>query len=168
MLILPENLRPELKKPLGKLHRSFRDVRIGGGVFLITVGDVTTSNALKSGFKPDISIIDNRVQRRSSDEKLEDNATILRSENPPGTITSGLWRTIEHAIRSSTETGERYMIVVDGEEDLAVLPSILLAPPNARILYGQPNEGVVIVEVEKVVKRARELIKNFEEAENGD
>lgn len=134
-----------------------------GDSFLITVGDVTTRNALEHGLKPDISIIDNRIQRRDSDHEFNDTATIIRSTNPPGTITEDLWNSIKKAI-DGARAGERFMIVVDGEEDLAVLPSILMAPADTVILYGQPDEGVVLVRAIETRKRAQELIKNFEEA----
>lgn len=162
MYILPEKLRAELKKPLGELHESFRNIDVGDS-FLITVGDVTTRNALEHGLKPDVSIIDNRIQRMDSDHEFNDTATIIRSTNPPGTITEDLWNSIKKAIDGSRR-GERFMIVVDGEEDLAVLPSILMAPADTVILYGQPNEGVVLVRAMETRKRAEELIKNFEEA----
>jgi len=42
---------------------------------------------------------------------------------------------------------ERIKIVVDGEEDLATLPAILYAPLGSAVVYGQPNEGSVLVEV---------------------
>ena len=44
------------------------------------------------------------------------------------------------------------LIVVDGEEDLLALPSILFAPINTHVLYGQPNAGLVIVSVTESLK----------------
>jgi len=38
-------------------------------------------------------------------------------------------------------------IFVNGEEDLLVLPVCIHAPENAVVLYGQPNEGLVIVQI---------------------
>jgi hypothetical protein len=38
-------------------------------------------------------------------------------------------------------------ITVDGEEDLLVLPVCMSAPENSVVLYGQPNEGLVLVHV---------------------
>ncbi len=37
--------------------------------------------------------------------------------------------------------------MVDGEEDLATLPAILYAPLGSAVVYGQPNEGSVLVMV---------------------
>jgi uncharacterized protein (UPF0218 family) len=36
---------------------------------------------------------------------------------------------------------------VNGEEDLLVIPVCIHAPENAIVLYGQPNEGLVIVKI---------------------
>ena len=38
-------------------------------------------------------------------------------------------------------------ITVFGEEDLLVLPVCIHAPDNSIVLYGQPNEGLVLVEI---------------------
>ena len=54
------------------------------------------------------------------------------------------------------------LVLVDGEEDLAVLPLILILPDSSVILYGQPNEGVVFCEVNPTLrKKAEELLSCF-------
>lgn len=166
MLILQKKLRSELKKPLGDLYSSFHEARnkLPDDKFIISVGDVTTKNLIESKKYPKLGIIDNRIQRKDSDHEIDYQTTILNAKNPPGTITTDLWETIDQALKSSLNSEQNYLIVVDGEEDLAVLPCILLAPEDSIILYGQPNEGVVVVEVGAVKKKAEELINKFEEA----
>ena len=44
------------------------------------------------------------------------------------------------------------MILVDGEEDLLALPAIFLAPINSLVLYGQPNQGFVLVKITDTVR----------------
>lgn len=44
-------------------------------------------------------------------------------------------------------------ILIDGEEDLLVLPAIIYAPLGARVYYGQPGEGLVEVVVTHRKKR---------------
>jgi uncharacterized protein (UPF0218 family) len=165
VLILQKELRSELKEPLGNLYASLEEVKdsLSQYDYIISVGDVTTRNLIESKVYPRLGIIDNRIQRKDSDHEIEYKATILNAENPPGTITKDLWETIDYAI-SSSNSKENFLIVVKGEEDLAVLPSILMAPKNTVILYGQPNEGLVVVEAENVKKKAEELINEFEEA----
>jgi hypothetical protein len=41
----------------------------------------------------------------------------------------------------------RTRIIVEGEEDLAVIPLICLLPENSLVVYGQPDEGVVAIRV---------------------
>ena len=167
MLMLTKELRSKLKDPLGNLYTSLNEVKnsLAKYDYIISVGDVTTRNLIESQVYPRLGIIDNRIQRKDSDHEIEYQATILNAENPPGTITKDLWETIDHAISSSSNSKENFLIVVEGEEDLAVLPSILMAPENAVVLYGQPNEGLVVVEANKLKKKAEELINEFEEAQ---
>ena len=162
MLKLEENLRSEFKKPLGKLYSSFDDAinDIQMAKFLISVGDATTKNLIENKLYPNISIIDNLIQRKNHNYKITYTDNILRAKNPPGTITTNLWETIEKAINNSTKK-KNQLIVVEGEEDLAVLPCILLAPDESVVLYGQPNEGLVFVNVNSVKNKADELIKLF-------
>lgn len=164
--MLKKELRSELKEPLGNLYLSLEEVKdsLSQYDYVISVGDVTTRNLIESKIYPQLGIIDNQIQRKNSDYEIEYKATILNAENPPGTITKDLWETIDYAISSSKNSKEKFLIVVKGEEDLAVLPSILMAPKNTVLLYGQPNEGLVVVEAENAKKKAEELINEFEEA----
>ncbi|KZX17160.1 hypothetical protein MBCUT_03920 [Methanobrevibacter cuticularis] len=170
MLHLEKNLRDELKRPFGRLYSSFDDAidDIRSSKFLISVGDSTTNNLINVGIYPNISIIDNLIQRKIHNHEIIYTENILRAKNPPGTITDDLWETIELAINKSIHNdngddgeNQNHLIVVDGEEDLAVLPVIILAPEETIVLYGQPNEGLVFVNVSDVKTRANELIKKF-------
>lgn len=162
MLKLEKNLRSEFKKPLGKLYSSFEDAisDIKMAKFLISVGDATTKNLVENQLYPNIGIIDNLIQRKNHDYKIIYTDNILRAKNPPGTITDDLWETIEKAINNSIQRKSQ-LIFIDGEEDLAVLPCILMAPEDSVVLYGQPNEGLVFVNVNSVKNKANELIKLF-------
>ena len=64
--------------------------------------------------------------------------------NPRGNITPSLMRAVDDAMR----TGEG-RILVKGEEDLATLYCIAVAPIGALVIYGQPKKGMVVVEVAK-------------------
>ncbi|MBZ9570997.1 DUF359 domain-containing protein [Methanobrevibacter sp. TMH8] len=163
MLILDKNLRDEFKKPLGEVYPIFDNAipKIKSSKFLISVGDATTNNLLKNKIYPNISIIDNLIQRKDHDHDIIYTENFLNAENPPGTITDDLWETIELAISNATKNNERQLIIVEGEEDLAVLPCILLAPENSIVLYGQPNEGLVFLNVSDVKDRANELIQSL-------
>ena len=152
----------ELKKPLGKLYPNFEDAidDIVSSEYFISVGDATFNNLIKYELYPNIGIIDNLIQRENHVHDIIPVDELLRAENPPGTITEDLWETIEHAIELSDD-GDSHIILVEGEEDLAVLPCILLAPEETVILYGQPTEGLVLLNVSDLKDKAQELINGF-------
>jgi hypothetical protein len=168
VLILKNELRSEFKKPFGKIYPSIIDAKedlknsLGKEGILISIGDVTTQNMLNAGMVPDIGIIDDRIERHVSENKIRYDNITLKAENPPGTITDDLQSKIEEAF-NSVENG-KVLIVVEGEEDLAVIPCLIMAPKGSVIFYGQPGEGVVLCEVDKVKKTAEDLIEKLEEA----
>lgn len=157
-------MRPLLKRPLGELFaeadeaierlRKLRPTR------LIAVGDITTAELLAAGIKPDIVIVDFKVMRSPASDDIRraidsHPARVLWVRNPAGTITPELRDALETASPPAK-------IIVDGEEDLAVLPAALAAPVGSVVAYGQPNEGLVLVIVTEQKKREfRGLLKLF-------
>jgi len=169
VLVLKKECRKKFKKPFGKIYPSVDDINrsIFKDHFIISIGDETTNNLLNADLIPKIGIIDNTIKRKISKHKIEYSALTLNTFNPPGTITHDLWKTIRKAFSISDKSN--ILIVVDGEEDLAVIPCVLMAPKSSIILYGQPGEGLVLVEADKVKEKAKELLDNFEEVEiNGN
>ena len=165
MFKIDENSIDEFKKPLGKLYVDFEDAipMIKEASFLISVGDQTTKNLVDNDLIPDLGIIDNRIQRKDHNYDIIRTENILNADNPAGTITENLWETIEEAISLTLEDSGNRIIVVKGEEDLAVLPCLLIAPEDAVILYGQPNEGLVFVNVCEGKSKAKRLMTFFNE-----
>lgn len=159
---LNKDIIMKLKRPLGKLYPDFEDAidEIKSSEFLISVGDATFNNLIKHELYPNIGIIDNLIQRKNYDNKLVGIGNILKANNPAGTITDNLWETIGEALELSNN-GECQIIEVAGEEDLAVLPCILMADNNTTILYGQPNEGLVLLKVRDTKNMAQKLIDGF-------
>lgn len=158
---LNKDLISELKIPLGKLYPKFEEAieDIKAAEFLISVGDETYKNLIKNELYPNIGIIDNLIQRKNHNHDLIQTDDILEAINPAGTITDNLWETIEQAIKLSENKNQ--LIVVEGEEDLAVLPCIRLASDETTILYGQPNEGLVLLKVSDVKEKAQKLLEGF-------
>ncbi len=159
---LNKDIISELKKPLGKLYPNFEDAigEIKSSKFLISVGDETFKNLSKYELYPNIGIIDNLIQRKNHTHDIIRADHILKADNPAGTITDDLWETIGEALELSN-TGECYVIEVAGEEDLAVLPCILMVEEDATILYGQPNEGLVLLKANDLKNKAQMLIDGF-------
>ncbi len=158
---LPRELRPLMKKPFGKLYVGNGSDTIekfvgelASSTKLISVGDVTTFHLLEAGIFPDICIVDNRTKRKPvarhvSTRNMDNVYEEVSVENPAGIITDELIKTLCEAFTSE----KPIRIFVKGEEDLATLPVILLAPLGAVVLYGQPDEGVVFVKVTEEKKR---------------
>lgn len=149
VLILPDELRSELGKPLGVLMRDLEEViehiRKRNPPRTISVGDFVSSELVSRGFLPDVMIIDFKIERRRVPENIRSllcsqSYKEIRVRNAAGTISPELWRAIEEA-----EGGTR--IVVEGEEDLAAIPAVLTSPLGSFILYGQPGIGTVVIEV---------------------
>lgn len=159
---LNKDVIAKLKIPLGTLYPAFEDAldEITSAKFLISAGDETFRNLLTHDVLPDVGIIDNLIQRKNHDYDLLAIENVLKANNPPGTITDDLWETIDSAIKLAGE-GDNQLIIVDGEEDLAVLPCILLAPDDSVVLYGQPNEGLVVLNVSSLRTEALELLNGF-------
>jgi len=149
-LQLPDDLRDQLKNPLGNLisdndpNKENIIKKISAESVIITVGDKTTENMLQLGLKPQIQIIDGIEKRNQRIVPADDTInTNLSCRNPPGEITEESIQVIQKAF--SCESPVR--ITVDGEEDLLVLPVCIHAPKNSIVMYGQPNEGLVIVTI---------------------
>lgn len=154
-LVLPAKLRPVLRKPFGVLYKGTGKDTIqkiapdlGSPTKLISVGDVTTFYLLESDIVPDVCVVDDRTKREPASDRVMLGTkhaafTTISVDNPPGVITGDLIDAICDAVRSS----QHIRIFVRGEEDLAALPAILIAPTDSVVLYGQPNEGVVLVRI---------------------
>jgi len=149
-LQLPENLRDQLKNPLGNLIKdndpNKENVlkKIYAESIIITVGDKTTEIMVQLGLRPQIQIIDGLEKRNQRTVPVDDAInTKLSCKNPPGEITEESMQIIQKAF--SCESPVR--IIVDGEEDLLVIPVCIFAPENSVVIYGQPNEGLVIVQI---------------------
>lgn len=157
---LPDNLRDKLKKPLGLLLKN-SDVtkenvlkNIPVGSFVISVGDATTEKLLNYGIIPSLQIVDGLEKRVKRDMPSGNVNTTLSCNNPPAEITIESVQTIKKALQSTKPV----RIAVNGEEDLLVLPVVVYAPENAIVLYGQPNEGLVIVSINAEIRNKSQSI----------
>lgn len=143
MLTLPEEHRMLFKEPFGTLYRTMEEIlpHIEGKI-VYTVGDVVTHNLQKCGVVPAVAIVDGHTMRSPCRKMPELKGNCIRVKNPAGSITDDLIHALEKAVATSP-----VMILVEGEEDLAVIPLVIAAPLDSVILYGQPHEGVVLCKV---------------------
>ncbi len=169
-LYLPEYLRSSLHKPLGKILSGVPR-KIDSKT--ITIGDITTKKFNEENINQFLSIIDFQVKRKKkfnsiSDLGFEKEIKVAKVKNHAGTITPQLFEAIKNAFSSR----KRQVILVEGEEDLAVLPAIIASPLGFKIYYGQPSfakaskgepdEGLIEVEVtEKIKEKIYDILNKF-------
>jgi uncharacterized protein (UPF0218 family) len=159
LFIIQENMRNDLGAQLGILVTSRDDLKkeIIQENILVSIGDVVTLDLLEAGFVPDISIIDYMTKRMPMSEVKQKFSRFPQPEikvsNPAGQITHELWNAIEDGYSNP----RKLRIVVEGEEDLAALVCIALAPDNTTVIYGIPNRGASIHHVDD---KLRHLVKD--------
>ena len=148
---LPNHLRKKLKKPIGILISGDKLKEICNQYpIIISVGDHVSISLIQQNIFPQIIIIDYKTKRNdlsSTYKSILDHLSDYSAfsiHNPAGVITKELNETIQDLCKKITPA-DRFMLKIQGEEDLAALPSILYAPSNATIIYGMPYKGVVIV-----------------------
>ncbi len=155
--LLTQEQKQHLKQPLGELVSGspqecnrilVQAVAKEKPVRLILVGDTVSRNAIQSGIKPDVIIIDNLEMRGKAINFKHEMEHVLRTVNPAGAIKSEAWQVVEEAMRTGNS-----IIEVNGEEDLLTLVAILVAPSRSFVVYGQPGEGIVLVRVTESKKK---------------
>lgn len=150
MYVLPDDLKDTLKGHIGQLVDEPTLLKLlNNEKHIVSVGDRVTYTLLKHGFSPVLCIVDFILERKPYPSEMKAciqafGTVHLKIQNPPGTITDELW----DAIKAFFENPQKspVCIEVEGEEDLASLAAIYLAPPGVTVIYGLPNKGVVVVQ----------------------
>ena len=132
--------------------------------YIATIGDICTIKIFEQIREPNLAIVDLKTKRNIS---LDNNQlkTIMKIgidkievENPPGSISNQMWKAIESSFSNENNT----RITVKGEEDLATLVVISMAPKGAKVIYGMPDRGMVVVDVnQQEKKRANNFLKRM-------
>lgn len=161
MHVLPENIRHLLKEPIGTLVDEKQLLEfLKDEKKIVSVGDQVTYTLLKNNIEPFFCIVDYHTRRG---ECPEDIIKVLKSygkktiniNNPAGAITDDLWDVIKLAFEDNTQS---LKIEVNGEEDLASLAAIYMAPLDVTIIYGLPDKGVLVV---KPTKENKDKVKQI-------
>ena len=122
--------------------------------YIITVGDRTTEKMIEYGIIPSLQIIDGFEKRKQREFPKLGNASELMIDNPAAEITL---QSIE-IIKKAFEMTPPIRLTVNGEEDLLVLPVCIHAPKNSVVLYGQPNKGLVLVEITAEIRNKAQTL----------
>jgi uncharacterized protein (UPF0218 family) len=160
---LPEDMRSELQAPFGKLLRDDKILELVKGKNFVVVGDASVYFMLKNKRNPNMAVTDGKIKRKGISKEIK---SVLDSwavdsyevNNPPATITEELQEIVKEHINNG-----HVHIKVKGEEDLAVIPCISYSAPGTFVIYGQPNESMVAVEVNNAIKKkVQGMLKRME------
>ncbi len=163
---LPKEMRAELKEPLGDVTTEVDHERLSEAGRVVAVGDMVTYHLLEAAVTPDVAVVDGKTEREQVDEEVVQRWSALpvaaRVENEPGTVS----REVVEALRAAMDE-EASLVEVEGEEDLVVLPAVVLADDGDIVLYGQPGEGMVYVDVDAETReRALDLLRRMDGEED--
>lgn len=181
-LVMPESLRSLLQKPLGKVLTGsdiLSSIKNHESKSIITVGDMATKTVVDAGIIPCLAIIDGMVARKPyapsatliSDRLSQQSACretekthVTRVKSGPGFISHSAVEAIDSVFESMKQSKHpSILLVVDGEEDLLVLPVVEQAKIGTTVYYGQPGKGLVEVIVTDAVKQmVQGFLRKFE------
>ncbi len=172
-LVLPKRLRKAFSNPFGLLlpgkgkrlvNKLKKKLLAAPPTRVVCVGDVVTRLFSTENIVANVYIVDLVVERERRYQTVAelglslDNVTALK--NPAGMVAGLAADWLHDALVLNAANAQT--LLIDGEEDLLVLPAVLASPLGAVILYGQPNSGVVWVEVtESKKEEAYNLLTQF-------
>jgi uncharacterized protein (UPF0218 family) len=153
---LPESLRGELREPMGPIYTEVEALLADAGGPVVAVGDIVTYHLLAAGARPAVALIDHKTKREAVTDEVREAVDAGRFDrhvtvrNPAATLTRDLLEDLRAALdRATAGEGESTVVeVIEGEEDLAALPALAVAPEGASVVYGQPDEGMVLAAVD--------------------
>lgn len=115
---------------------------------IITVGDYCSSLLVSN-----VKIFDGKINRN---KKVALQSYSFSCFNPPASINKSVWPALSKALKKNKN------VFVEGEEDLLVIPCILLAKTGDMIIYGLPGKGICLVEVSiKLKKEVEKVLSEF-------
>ncbi len=166
VLILPEGLREEVRKPFGKLIASkaelYKALKTAARP-LVSVGDQCTHDLIQMGLIPDMIVVDFKIRREEIGGEMKKviapyakSAFVVLSA--PGRISDQLSEAVGIVLSEG-----RGAIFVAGEDDLSAL-LIMARAAAGTLVYGQPDEGAVVVPLggDEVRKKAGGFLERME------
>ena len=153
----------ELRKTKSRIYQTSPDLLLDSD-YIATIGDICTLKIFDEIREPELCIIDMKTKRDTplditqKDKMQKIGKRIVNVNNKAGTISNELWGAIDKVINNHINT----KIVVNGEEDLATLAVISMVKIGAKVIYGMPDKGMVVVDVnQQEKKRANSFLKRM-------
>jgi len=159
---VPERLRPALSRGYGFVVEGSdrgevieRVISVVRGRRVWSVGDVVTKSFIEAGYIPSVAVIDRatlreeRVETSPIEEVYRRAGAVIQVSNPRGSISS---EAIEAIKSIANRASEKFLVVVEGEEDLLSLIIAGVAGYGEVLVYGVPGRGVAVVEIEPGIR----------------
>ncbi len=177
-IFLPTSQRRHFQKPFGqllpiKIHqlkkiRSLVTLTLKQTTpLVITIGDIVTQTFENLKLPISLAIIDERSQRQPLPANFHKNlcknfACLKTVNNQAGSLNLTLIKKLQALLLEIVFTKQRQILKILGEEDLTVLPVVLMAPLDTLVFYGQPQQGIVKIRVnEKIKATTARLLQKF-------
>lgn len=172
--LLP-NRRQKLRRPLGLVFKgdknnyseavfmAYKHIKTAGEGPIVTVGDIVYLSFLKIGIIPTLAVVDNKNYRKFLKYTYKFNDCAI---NSAGHICKMAVTKISRLLKKiSSNLNADLLLKIKGEEDLLVIPCVLLSPIGGYVVYGQANKGVIVIKVtlNRKEKILRLFKKNFKE-----
>jgi uncharacterized protein (UPF0218 family) len=155
--VLPRHLRMALAKPMGPhfagapeislpkalqwLQGHYPDAFSPTGdishLQIICVGDIISKAMIDHPILHKylkMCFVDDLTQRGTVIDWQDSCFSRVTLKNPRGAIAEEIFE----FIRSHNSSSEQFLVKIDGEEDLLVIPAVLLSPSSTVVFYGQP------------------------------
>ncbi len=158
-LKIPDAMRENLREPYGKLFTDIKKaITYMKGTRIVSVGDEASHTIHSEGITPDVFIVDGKVRRRPAKNTVDIRCGTIKAKNETGYVSNDLWKAVDKALKAEKPV----RVDVDGEEDMAVLPVMLLAGEGHSVIYGLFDRGVCVVKLDgDSRKAARKLLKRI-------
>jgi pantetheine-phosphate adenylyltransferase len=124
----------------------------------ILVGDIVSEYCIQRQLPFHLAVFDGKTQRQEyTSSTLEQSSVqkkITHLKNPAGQVTQEMttWLTEFFSSAAKEDAATQQLLKIDGEEDLATVAAVLLAPLGSVIIYGQPDQGMVRLVVTEELK----------------
>ncbi len=158
MVEINKSMRKLLKKPLGKLYKNIESAKKDIIKYnIIAVGDVITIKMLAKKLKITLAIFDYQTKRKKISSKLiaklkKSFPLAVKYTNKAGTISDKLIKDAKKLLKKGGG------IRIIGEEDLTAIAFVLAGNSKNRIIYGQPNKGIVVVNPMKIKRKIKKYL----------
>ena len=164
MLVLPEELRGEARKPFGPVLSGAAAIEACRKAArpLISVGDQCTSDLIDAGIAPDMLIFDFKIRRVEIQQAMKEKlAPHAKSAYVVLSGAGSISEELEIAVSRVLSEGKG-AIMVAGEDDLSAL-LVMARAEKGTLVYGKPDAGAVVVGLggNELREKAQGLLKRM-------